>query len=370
MARGISTQGDVLVSKSADGVELNAIWDQIAAALEVWNNQRSALTRLLSYPTTNVADAVPQSTSSDSFELASEFGVPQSAREPATALPLGYDFYDYDRSARYTWRFLRDSTAEQIRSVTNRILEADNRLVNGTILKRLFTPTEGSNEQGHRVFGLWNGTDSLAPPPYMGKTFSTNHTHYLASGAAQIDSGDIEDAIRLIQEHGYGLAVGTQLLILANPDDGQFIETWRAGEESRAGGPVAKFDFVRSSTAPAYLTQDAIVGQQAPGSFHNLPVSGSYGPAWLIQHQYVPSGYVIVVASGGPDNPINPVAVRQHPDPAYQGLRIIPGYIQRYPLQDSFFQRSFGVGVRHRGAAVCIQVTASSTYTPPTNIET
>ncbi|GAB5897075.1 hypothetical protein [Mycolicibacterium mageritense] len=365
MARGISTQGDVLVSKSADGVELNAIWDQIAAALEVWNNQRSALTRLLSYPTTNVADAVPQSTSSDSFELASEFGVPQSAREPATALPLGYDFYDYDRSARYTWRFLRDSTAEQIRSVTNRILEADNRLVNGTILKRLFTPTEGSNEQGHRVFGLWNGTDSLAPPPHMGKTFSTNHTHYLASGAAQIDSGDIEDAIRLIQEHGYGLAVGTQLLILANPDDGQFIETWRAGVESRTSGPKAKHDFVPSTSAPAYLSEETIHGAQAPASYENLPVLGSYGRAWVIAHQYVPEGYVAVVASGGANSSNNPIAVRQHTNTYYQGLRIIPG-AGRYPLQDAFYQRTFGVGTRHRGAACVFQVKASGSYEAPT----
>lgn len=367
--RGISTQGDVLVSHSADGVDLNKIWDQLAEVLNIWNNERSSLTKLLSYPTTNVADAIPQGISSDSFEVASEFGVPQAAREPATALPLGYDFIDYDKRSAFTWKFLRDSTAEQIRSVANRILEADNKLVNGTILKRLFTPTEGLNEAGHRVFGLWTGSDGIVPPPYMGQTFASNHTHYLASGATQIDSQDIEMAMAHITEHGYGLAQGTQLLILANPTDGQYIETWRAGEESRAGGPKAKHDFVRSGTAPAYLTQDTIVGQQAPGSFHNLPVSGSYGPAWLLQHAYVPTGYVVVVASGGPDSPINPVAVRQHPNPAYQGLRQIPGY-GPYPLQDSFFCRGFGVGVRHRSAAVCIQVTASGSYTAPTTIET
>ena len=49
-----------------------------------------------------------------------------------------------------------------------RILSGDNQLVNGLVLRRLFDPTEGVNEYQHRVFGLWNGTDSIAPPPYMG----------------------------------------------------------------------------------------------------------------------------------------------------------------------------------------------------------
>ena len=45
---------------------------------------------------------------------------------------------------------------------------------------------------------------------------------------------------------------------------------------------------------------------------------------------------------------------------------MIPGRNQRYPLQDSFFARGFGTGVRHRGAAAVLQVTTDSTYTPPT----
>ena len=61
--------------------------------------------------------------------------------------------------------------------------------------------------------------------------------------------------------------------------------------------------------------------------------------------------------SGGPGSPNNPVAVRQHPNPAYQGLRVIPGHWANYPLIESFFARSVGVGVRHRGAAAVVQVT-------------
>ena len=41
----------------------------------------------------------------------------------------------------------------------------------GTILGRLFDPAETKNEFGHRVFGLYNGTDGIAPPQYLGRTF-------------------------------------------------------------------------------------------------------------------------------------------------------------------------------------------------------
>jgi hypothetical protein len=36
-----------------------------------------------------------------------------------------------------------------------------------------------------------------------------------------------------------------------------------------------------------------------------------------------------------------------------------------YPIVDSFFARGFGVGTRHRGAAVVTQITTNTSYTPP-----
>ncbi|MGV0770209.1 hypothetical protein [Mycobacterium syngnathidarum] len=367
-SRGYNTQGDVLVSHSADGVDLNKIWGEIATANELWNQQRSALTRVLSFWTTNSADAIPQGIASESLEKASEFGVPQAARQPALALPLGYTMEDYDSRSAFTWKFLRDSTREQILAQANMIMEADNKLINGTILRRLFDPTEGENERVQRVFGLWNGTDSLAPPPYMNKTFDTSHTHYFVSESAQIDSEDVENAINHVTEHGYGVSQGSQLLVLCNTVEADFIASWRAGVESRpSSGILAKFDFVPSASAPAYLSEETIHGAQAPAKYENLPVLGSYGRAWVIAHDYIPAGYVAVVASGGANSSNNPIAVRQHPDTAYQGLRVIGG-ASKYPLLDSFYQRTFGVGTRHRGAACVFQVKASGSYEAPNTI--
>ena len=98
------------------------------------------MTRLISYPTTVPADAVPQSVSTDSFEEATEFGVPRAIRPPSDVLKLGYTWKDWDISLRATWKFLRDATAEQVTAQVTRVLEADNKLTTGTVLRRMFGP--------------------------------------------------------------------------------------------------------------------------------------------------------------------------------------------------------------------------------------
>lgn len=93
---------------------------------------------------------------------------------------------------------------------------------------------------------------------------------------------------------------------------------------------------------------------------------GSYGKAWVIESMLVPAGYFAVFATGGPDSNQNVIARRMHPSPVWQGLRLIEGQWQRYPLVESFFQRGLGTGTRHRGAACVCDIKASGSYEPPT----
>ncbi|WP_228792953.1 hypothetical protein [Nocardia cyriacigeorgica] len=367
---GYATEGDVLVNRTADGVDLNVIWNELAQVLALQNSDRASLARLVSFPTVAVADAIPQVPNADHFEEASEFGEPSGIRAAPDALLMGYDFKDYDLRTAFSWRYLRDATAEQVRSAIDRALEADNRLLTGTVLRRLFDNTAGLNEFNHNVYPLWNG-DGMVPPPYGGQTFDGTASHMLASGASVIDSDDIELLIELVRSKGYGLQPNTRLLILCNPAEGERIAGFKRGVPSRpregaeTGDVLPRHDFIPSAAAPAYLTEENVVGKIAPGEFGGLPVAGSYGPAWVIESHYIPVGYVACVATGGPSSTANPVALRQHTNVAYQGLRVIPGRDQRYPLQDSFFARGFGTGIRHRGAAAVIQVTTELTYTPP-----
>jgi hypothetical protein len=359
---GYQTEGDILVNVTADGVDLNVIWAEVAAVVKAWNAERSALTNLLTFNTTNSADAIPQSRSADSMEESSEFGEPVAFRPPSEYHLMGYDFRDYDAASRWTWKFLRDSSAEQVRAVMNYALEADNRLTTGTILQRLFDPTSGENNFGAPVYGLYNN-DGQQPPAYLGREFASSHQHYLVSESDTIDPGDLRDAMKAVTEHGFGTEPNSRLLALMNPAQAEVVTQFKAGEETN--GVVSNFDYIPSAGASAYFSPNEIVGQVAPESFNGLKVQGSFGPAWVIQSDFVPEGYFAVVSTYGPNSVDNLMGFREHIQPQYRGFRVIPGTTPGYPISSAFFARAFGVGVRRRGQASVTQIKSSGTYDIP-----
>jgi len=349
----IQSETDAIVTHLADGTPLGGLWTELKDVTRVWNENRNALVRLLSYPTTAAADLVPQSLNSESLEPATEFGVPKAVKADPAIL-MSYTLDDYDIATRFSWRFLRSATREQVAASVDRVLEADVKCLTGTVLNRIFDPSEALSPENQRVFGLWNGTDNLAPLRYMNTQFPANHTHYLVSGGATIDSEDLEVLIRNLQHHGYGRRQGSQILILCNEEQLEEVAKFRAGIQNN-NSKVAKYDFIASASAPPYLTTSTLVGATPPGELNGLPVAGQYGPAWVLMHELIPPGYLLSAATGGVDSLANVLAFRQHPRPEYQGLRPIPG-VGPYPIQESFFARAFGVGVRHRGASCAMQI--------------
>lgn len=363
---GIVSSADALVNQLADGTDLNELFLEFQTVMELQNKMRTSVASLLSYYTTDTAEVVPQNFSVGSLQETTEFGVPTALGTPADALVMGFQYKDFGARSAFTWKFLRNADRRHVEGIIDSVLAADNKLTTGTVLRRIFDPTETRNEFGHRVFSLWNGTDGIAPPPHLGRTFPETESHYIASGASALDSADIEDAMRLITRKGYGTkATGSQLIILANPDESEKIQTWRAGEESRPSSNIlASYDFIPSVDHPPYLTDQTMVGQPVAADYQGLPVLGSFGPAILIETSFVPSGYVIVASTNGPNSTRNCLGFREHQNPAYRGLLLLPGQ-GPYPVVDSMHLRSFGVGVRHRSAAVCIQVTTNTSYTKP-----
>lgn len=220
------------------------------------------------------------------------------------------------------------------------------------------------NSWGHNVYGLYNAY--MKPPDYMGKVFDASHQHYLTTTTVTLDSGHVEAGINHVKEHGYGVNTG-RFVLLMHPNDVQssLITSWRANKEYRTGGPLPKFDFIVSSNAPARLTAEHVEGAVPEPDYAGLPVLGSYAGALLIESYFMPAGYVIIAATGGVDSDNNPVGFREHEKPQYRGLRVIEGSANSYPIVEHFYTRAFGTRVRHRGAAVAIQITASASYTPP-----
>lgn len=360
MARGYAAAGDVLKTLG-DGTDINSIWDEFISTLDLANQKRSALVDLFTFNTTLKGETVLQNpTGSADFEEATEYGVPQSIRAEGSMLAMGFTFKWYDLASRYTWKFLADASSSQVSALHNAALEADNRLTFRAIMNRLFSNVNGVNEDGTTVYGLWNGSDGKTPPDYDGMTFSSTHNHYLTTGSATLDPADVETLVDTVKHHGYGDGDGQTLVILANPAQADVIAGFKAGVNG------AKFDFIPSSDAPPYLTQETLVGSRPSGTFQGLKVLGQYGYALIVSNTLIPAGYLTCLATGGSNSDRNPIAFREHANAGLQGLRLIKGNVNDYPLIESYYNRGFGVGVRHRGAAACMQVTTNASYTAPT----
>lgn len=369
-AQGFNTEGDV-IQETVDGVSLNGIWREFQQTLALQNADRNRLINFLSYGVTNPIETVPQFGSGAEFEVASEFGVPVGQRTEATYFQLGFPFEWYDTGARYTWKYLAEATAEQVESVHQAILEADNRLMFGEVMRTLFRNTNRTatiNGNAYSVYTFYNN-DGTVPPPYKSNTFTGTHSHFLTSGAATLTTNgtDIDDMEDALTEHGYSRERGVQLVLMVNKQEADIIRNYR----SIANGGTALYDFIPSSNTPAFLLptdlRPAPNQPQPPPSIRGMKVIGSYGEFIVVEEGFIPAGYMVAFGTGGQDSLTNPIGIREHANTALRGLRLVKGRSADYPLQDSYYQRGFGCGVRQRGAAVIMQVTASATYTvPPT----
>jgi hypothetical protein len=359
MAHGFLTSGDVL-SKTADGQPLDSLYRDFKTSIDIVNRDKSSLTNVLTYQTTQHSESVFQTDSNDTFEVASEFGVPKALRADIEPTPLGFPLEWYDSSVRFTEKFLLNATAAQVEAQHVNALNAHFRTVHRAILSALLTKTTIAtrpvNEDGTAIYSLYDGEADSVPPPFAGKTFSAGHTHYLTSGASTIDGSDVADLVNHITEHGYGIG-SDRVLVIVHPNEGQKIRGFRAGVDS------SPFDFIPSENAPAFLTSLRVQGKTPPTDYLGLEVIGSYGPALIVESYYAIAGYLIATATSGTNSPRNPLSFRVHERPGAQGLQLIEGP-RRYPLIESTYTDGFGVGVRHRGASAVMKISSGSWSNP------
>jgi hypothetical protein len=359
-ARGYATAGDVL-TQTVDGRSLNDIWSEFAATLDLHNNFRQALIDLLSFNVNAPIEDVPQVTGDD-FEEASEFGIPKSIRG-GDYFSMGYDFKWYDLRIAYTWQYLAEASAAQVESLNNMALEADNRLMFGKVLRAVFnnvTRVANIRQQNVNVYPFYNG-DATVPPAFKTYVHAGAHQHYLVSGAATVDFGDLDEMETHLKHHGYGSSMGSNLILLANS---QQINTMRSFRVATG----ASYDFIASQGSAPYLlptNTGGVVGSQPPAQYQGLQVAGRYGNWLIVEEDFVPAGYLVGFATGGTLNATNPVGIRQHANSGLRGLRLIKGNDNDYPLIDSYYNHGFGTGVRHRGAGVVMQIKAAGGFDIP-----
>jgi len=363
---GIMTEGDIL-THTIDGVDLNELWGEFIDANTIYNEHKQGMVGLLTFPVLTDIELVPQIGDFD-FEEATEFGIARGQNTNISYYQLAYDYKDYDLKLGYTWKFLRDSPSAQIEAIHTKAIQADQALVFRKSFEALFnnvTRTTIVNSMEYKVYPLADA-DGWIPPAYKGVTFDGTHNHYLASGATVIDSGDFEDSVNHLTEHGYGWDTGTQIVCFANRAEIAQIRTWRF-QQTNENSVVANYDFVPALGQPALIVPNAegLLGGQAPAVWNGLRVSGSYQDVLVIEEPLLPAGYVMFLSTGGVNNDENIVGVREHASAEWRGLKLLPGNQQRFPLIDGFYLHGFGTGIRRRTGAVILQITTNGTYTPP-----
>lgn len=359
-AKGYNEQAD-LKFLTVDGYNLDDLWQEFNESINLLRRQRSPIIDRLTFPVSRPLEKVPQLLG-DEFEEADEFGQPKGIRL-GPEWTLGFNLKYYDLGIRYTFRFLGENTADSVRALNNSALEADQRLVFKEVLTRVFDNTVdlATLRGGTQVtaYPFYNGSTSTlpaVPPAWKSYVHANTHEHYLTSGAATVDAGDLDAMEDHIHHHGY--TQGGTLILLVARGEANVIRGF-----TRAGG--ARHDFLPKQGISFLGT---LVGTQ-PTDESGLSVypgyKGSYGDINIVEEDYVPAGYMFMFVSGGIRAERNPVGLREHENEGLRGLKLIPRF-DRYPLRESFYHHALGSGVRHRGAGVVMQVTASGTYTIPT----
>jgi hypothetical protein len=360
---GYNDSRDVLVTQSTDNVDYNKMWAEFQATITLQNAERQTIIDFLTFSVTNAVESVSQ-LSSAKFERSTEYGEPRGIRQAPTSFLMGYDFGWYDLAARFTWQFLADANSQQVEAIHASVLDADNQLVFTTVLEALYNNvnrTANIKNQDVNVYALYNA-DGTVPPAYKTNTFDGTHNHYMVSGAATIEPGDLDDLYEQLRHHGYGAENGVQQILLMNSSESKVVRTFRV-----ANG--ATFDFIPATNQPQSLILEP--GQQVSGSrpgptFGGLNVVGQYGYQLIVEDDLFPAGYVANIGTGGKANLNNPVGIREHANASLRGLRLVKGPDNDYPLIDSFYNRGIGTGIRQRGGAAVMQIKATGSYVPPT----
>lgn len=359
--RGFHVAADVLNS-TIDGIDFTELWRDYTSVLASWNANRDPFMSILTFDTTKAAQALPLDGGTVDFELASEFGTPKAGRPEPESFVAGYPLEWFDIGSRFTRKFLRDASRFQTDAVQDAVMEADNRmqfkLALGALVRPALSGARTLNEVDAPIYSLYAGSTDDAPPSFAGRTFSNSHTHYLVSGATDVDGQDLEDVIEHIAHHGYGVNPGERIVLLVHPNEAKKIRGFRAGV---AGSP---YDFIPSATAVPYITDENIVGSLPPSTFNGLEIVGSFGKALVAESYYAFAGYVIGVAVAGGNSPRNVLARRSHPRSELKGVQLIPGD-GPYPLVNAYYSVGVGFGVRNRGAGVVMKIAASGSYSPP-----
>ena len=348
---GLWLQGDLQPmlpgsrTTTLDGQDVNTIWNEMQVSLAAQRGLAEAKTALLTFPVTRESGkvGVPKN---PGFKEATELGRPTKIR--VTQVSRAYPLTHYDLGYGYTQEYLDSSTGAEIRALQAEVFNANAVLDRNIVLDAIFQDANLTHE-ALSVKRLYNA-DGEIPPKFKRWTHDGTHTHYLESAGASLATADIATLELHLVHHGFG-TFGETIVCLVNRaemDDVRGFADWV---------PAATADRPEIIAGP-------LVGGSVASDSAGLQIQGSIGRVVIVEDNDIPAGFLLAFASGGRFANRNVVGMRFHENPSARGLRLVEGPNGRYPLIDAVYDKYIGAGVRQRGAAVVMEVTAGS-YTAP-----
>jgi len=333
-------------TRTVDGQPLSEIWADLQNRLASFNRQMDAIVSLFTFPVDRATEKVGVYFT-PKFETATEFGRPQKVR--LQYVNRGFPLTHQDLAFGFTQEFIDSARGSEIQSIRAQVESAWSSLLMSGTLAAMFNNVNSTDEDGVVVKRLFNA-DGEIPPYYKRWTHDGTHTHYLTTGAA-FDGTDLNALEEHLIHHGYG-DFGERLIVFANRVEILLIRAF------------PQFVPAVSSSRPAIIT-GPVRGVESLGAPAGLTVEGYHGKLVIVESNDIPAAYLLAFATGGTFAQQNVVGYRRHENASIQGLRLIEGGRSNYPIIDSVYDGYAGFGVRHRGAAAIMQVTAGA-YAVPT----
>lgn len=244
------------------------------------------------------------------------------------------------------WVAAQKITVGEVARITSQKLEADIRWMRDHILAALFYKNSTSPwtfkdplNGDLSIYGLANG-DSVTYALAAGATSATTDDHLLFDAA--LDADTFKDYYNELMEH---------------PENGGEVIVFIASNLKNTAEALPTFYPVedpdlRPGASSTVLTGS--LGRPIPGT-----VLGKCEKCWVVEWKHLPDSYTIGVATEGE----RPIAMRQDPEPALQGFKLV-GERDDHPYFERQFARRAGFGGWNRVGAAVVKIAGS--YTVPT----
>ena len=252
-----------------------------------------------------------------------------------------------------TQLFMQTKTIGDLEQVVTACTDADVKDRLASIRAALFNPTDNLTYRDRFVDNitlpirtLVNADGTYIPPDQFGNIFNPNtHTHFLATSS--FGASDLQALVDTIVEH---YASGSVRIYISR------------GLETTVRGFTGFYPYWDGRLTPSVNQTNALGVELDILNIYNRPI-GIFGAAEIWVKPWVPSSYCFGFNTDAP----KPLAMRTRPTAgvARGDLRIAAQY-DMYPLQATFMEREYGVGVVERTNGACLYTGGGSYVAPAT----